>query len=123
METHDSTVEKTILSLEQSGFSISSTTYGKEKNNNVAPRIMKVGGPQQRLLQAKNYRLAYNQTNYIYHPSIDKFVNLNRFGGANGRGKLRVPSYFSTRNTSLSSAVLGADIHSLFDTDEAMREN
>lgn len=53
METHDSTVEKTILSLEQSGFSISSTTYGKEKNNNVAPRIMKVGGPQQRLLQAK----------------------------------------------------------------------
>ena len=122
METHDSTVEKTILSLEQSGFSISSTTYGKEKNNNVAPRIMKVGGPQQRLLQAKNYRLAYNQTNYIYHPSIDKFVNLNRFGGANGRGKLRVPSYFSTRNTSLSSAVLGADIHSLFDTDEAMRE-
>ena len=122
METHSSTIENTISSLERAGFLVTTSSFGKERNENSKPRMMRIGGPQQRLLQAKNYRLSYNQTNYIYHASIDRFVDLNRFGGSAGGGKIRIPSYFSTRNRALSIRFLGADIESLFNDDENLRQ-
>jgi len=117
------TVAKTVSSLERSGLGVSSTSFGQEHNKDCRSRVMRIGGPQQRLLQAKNYRLAYTQTNYIYNASINKFVNLNRFAGIYGSGKIRIPSYFSTRNKGLSVDVLGADIDSLFNDEEtSLRE-
>ena len=120
--TNSLTVANTISSLEKLGIPVGSTSYGQEKNRDCKSRVMIIGGPQQRLLQAKNYRLAYTQTNYIYHATIGKFVDLNRFNGIYGGGKIRIPSYFSTRNKDISVHVLGQTISSLFNDEESLRE-
>jgi hypothetical protein len=58
-------IKNTSKQLLADGYSISSNTIGKEKNESPA-RCMIVGGKQQRLYQAKSYRLGYTQTNFIF---------------------------------------------------------
>lgn len=96
---------------------ITSSSIGKEANQSV-PRIMYIGAKQQRLYQAKNYRLAYSQSSYVYHPSLKKFIDFNRL---NQQGKVRMPSAFSTRNPALSTLVNGSALTSLWNTDEDIK--
>jgi hypothetical protein len=91
------------------------TNYGKEHNQSSTSRVMYIGGSQQRLLQAKNYRLSYSQTSYIYHPTLRKFVNFKRFNGGSGKGKVRVPLVLSTRNPDL---IKNSFFSKIWNTDE-----
>lgn len=111
-------IENTIKQLECDGYTISSNTIGKEKNE-TSSRCMIVGGQQQRLLQIKSYRLAYSQSNLIYNPSTRKFVNYYSLiagallpgdppvpGNAQyGHGKIRFPNFNNTRNKFVSDAI------------------
>lgn len=103
-----------ITSLTNSGLQVTQSNYGKESNQNTS-RVVYVGANQQRLLQAKNYRLGYSQTSYIYHPALKRFVDFRRF---KIRGKVRVPLFLSTRNPTLSTQVIGGNITSLWNDDE-----
>ena len=97
-------IQKTIVAFGNNGINASSARLGKEKNTN-ASRVMYLGASQQRLYQAKCYRLAYSQNQYIYHPVKRKFVefydNVAGQTAAGQPGKCRLPSAFSTRNTAI----------------------
>lgn len=122
-------ISNTVKQLYASGYNISSSTIGKEKNESPS-RCLIVGGKQQRLLQAKSYRLAYTQSNLIFDTynrkfvdyiglgSLDANISLNPNGstsnsisrtGYNSKnfsfGKIRFPSFLSTRNMDLSNLV------------------
>lgn len=110
----------------QGGGGVGSFSYGKEKND-TASRALIIGAPQQRLYQAKNTRLAYTQSNFIFNPSISAFVDYYQYGnirvnvlGNNvsctdntgqrvfaaggstfGYGKIKFPAFYSNRNPSL----------------------
>ena len=114
-------ISNTIKKLQCAGYAISSATTGKEKNETNA-RSMIVGGPQQRLYQAKSYRLAYTQNNFIFNPRTYQFVdymqlgtfdalnNMARSTHITGRkqfhyGKIKTPTAFSVRNKELSNII------------------
>ena len=116
-------ISDTIGQFIQNGVQISSSRIGKEKNTNPS-RVMYIGAPQQRLYQAKSYRLAFSQTQYIYHPVLNKFVEFyNNVAGSSAAGqfgKFRTPSAFSTRNTSIVSSVANR-YATLFNIDEDIK--
>lgn len=135
-------ISNTVKSLYDSGYNITASTIGKEKNESPA-RCVLIGGPQQRLYQAKAYRLAFTQTNFIYDPSTKKFVDYLALGNivANASsnsntnsltrsttgssfkfGKIKFPSWLSTRNPSLSASINGG-LSSLFADDETIKNN
>lgn len=118
-------IEKTIVNFQNNGYAISSSRIGKEKNTNTS-RVMYIGPQQQRLYQAKSYRLAFSQTNYIYSPTLDKFVDFyDKVAGlpdAGEFGKYRLPSALSTRNPTLVSQVAGA-YSDLFNLNENLKTN
>ena len=114
-------IENTIKQLQCQGYPISSINFGKEKNETHA-RQMLIGGKQQRLYQAKSLRLAYSQNTYIFNPITYQFVDFMRMGswqpdstrtrnaGAGvsdsyHHGKIKFPSFLSTRNLDLSAIV------------------
>ena len=115
-------ISNTVKKLYYNGYNISSSTMGKEKNESPSRAVI-IGGKQQRLLQAKSYRLGYTQCNIIYDARNKKFVDYIGLGSINitgssitrtvknssypnfGYGKVRFPSFLSTRNTRLNSIV------------------
>lgn len=113
-------IENTIKSLQCNGYAISNITVGKEKNESSARAVL-IGGPVQRLYQAKSLRLAYTQSNYIFNPITDEFIDYMQLGTidknfANRRpadtvnkqfhyGKTRVPSALDLHNPNLSSLI------------------
>ena len=99
-------VEKTIALLEKSNLNVSSSSSGKEANS-FTPKVLYIGGAQQRLLQAKSYRLAYSQTTLVYEPISQRVVDFKRFPNDTKQGKVRMPSGLSTRNMILVNNVLG----------------
>ena len=130
-------IQSTVNKLYCDGYKISSSTIGKERNDSPA-RLMIVGGPQQRLYQAKSYRLAYSQSNYILMDG--KFVDYLKLGhlavtascpgGSITRtssatenfsfGKIRFPAFLSTRNPTVSAAV-NPGLASIFNKDEDIK--
>jgi hypothetical protein len=115
-------IQKTIESLKNQGYNITSSTFGREKNDSSV-RTLYIGEKQQRLYQVKNYRLAYNQTNYIYNPATATFVDYNRFDKNSNIGKVKIPSAFSTRNPDLSKAINGQMINALFNREEDIKNH
>jgi len=113
-------VVNTIEEFKKNNMPISASNIGKEKNE-TAPRAMYFGPQQQRLYQAKNYRLAYNQTSYVYHPVLQTFVNFFQHEGQANLGKMRLPTSLSTRNPALSTKINGEDITALFNNDEDIK--
>ena len=112
-------IENTVKVFECNQYPISSSTIGKEKNETSARAII-IGGKVQRLYQAKSYRLAYTQSNYIYDPRQDRFIDYMQLGkiGAdfsrtigNGierqfhHGKVRIPSSKDLHNPELASII------------------
>lgn len=118
-------IKNTANQLLADGYSVSSNTRGKERNESPA-RCAIIGGKQQRLYQAKSYRLAYTQSNFIFDTYNRKFVDytglgnitasvgtggnsLSRssaVGGKNfGYGKIKFPSFYSTRNIELNNII------------------
>ena len=98
-------IQNTIQAFQNSGINITSSRLGKEKNNNIS-RVMYIGGNQQRLLQAKSYRLAFTQTNYVYNNITKQFMDYNSLAGKYS-GKVKEPNVLSTRNPTLSTTEYG----------------
>lgn len=97
-------IRSIVTDLENRKYAISNSSFGQETNDNITHKFI-IGGPQQRLLQVKNYRLPYAQTHYIYNPILKKFITLNR-----PSNKARVPDVMSTRNPIISYLSLGGYI-------------
>lgn len=76
-------IENTIKNFQCNNYAISSETIGKEKNENSARSVL-IGGPIQRLYQAKSYRLAYTQNNYIFNPGTKEFIDYMQLGRIDG---------------------------------------
>lgn len=78
---------------------ISDINYGQESNESVQRKVI-IGGSQQRLFQAKNYRLAYSQNTFRMSilggtPTLVDYTKYNR-------SSYKTPTGFSTRNTNIS---------------------
>lgn len=103
-------IENTVNELLCNGFTVSSASYGKEKNNTNLKSVV-IGANQQRLLQIKSTRLAYTQTNLVFNSKTLEFVNYDKLGNDQSNiqrfhhGKYRFPSAFSTNNPELSSYI------------------
>jgi len=95
-------VVKSTVEAISNTYKVSNRTYGQEYNA-ATNRIMLIGGPQQRLFQAKNYRLAYTQTNYMYESSTNTFTNYKRYPIS----KWKIPSFLSTRMPDISANING----------------
>lgn len=129
-------VGKTINEFKKNNIPITNGNVGIESNESSSPRALYIGGKQQRLYQAKNYRLAYSQANYIYDPAKHRFINFDRFNQpAAGivsnnplffwnkqAGKIRIPSYLSTRNPWLSDKINGENLTELWNDQEKIKE-
>jgi hypothetical protein len=66
-----------VSNLETSGFNVENSSFGQETNQNSIRKVV-FGGNQQRFYQAKTYRLAYAQNNYIWNPIVKRFINNRR---------------------------------------------
>lgn len=97
-------IPNVVKALETNGYQIENSSFGQEKNNNYTRKII-FGGNQQRLYQVKNYRLSYNQTNYIYNTITKQFMNLDSTISKNKISKIRSPDLSSTRNKLLSDFI------------------
>lgn len=111
-------IQNTINSLKCNNYPVSSITIGQEKNETAARQVI-IGGPVQRLYQAKSYRLAYTQSNFIYDPYKKIFINYMQLGSLGDtnflssnvslqqffHGKTKTPSYLSLHNPLLSSII------------------
>ena len=64
----------TIKSFADNGFPMSAANLGKEKSES-SPRVLYIGGKQQRLYQAKSYRLGFARSNYVWNPVSKTFVD------------------------------------------------
>ena len=107
-------IENTVNQLACSNYSISNYTLGKEKNDSPN-RSMIIGANQQRLYQAKSYRLGYTQSNFILNPSNGEIINYQQLGRIKSdntniqvnstrfynHGKTKFPNFLSTRNPQL----------------------
>ena len=113
-------VRKTIADLQSAGYSVTSSMSGQEANSQAKVRTMYIGGKQQRLYQAKNYRLAYNQTNFVWDPFIGQFVNFRRLDST-AKDKIKYPLTLSTRNPAISVLVNGPIINAVWNNDEDLR--
>ena len=111
-------IEGTIRSFANNGFPMSAANIGKEKSDS-SPRVLYMGGKQQRLYQAKSYRLGFARANYVWNPVSKIFVDFTSYDF----GKIRAPCGFSTRNTTLSNNVNGSAFTDFFDTDETVKQN
>lgn len=107
-------IPATLTSLQEQGYSISIDSMGKEWSQSANPRVMYIGGKQERIYQAKNYRLGYKQAAYVYDPFSDQIINFHSASA----GKIKIPTAFSTRNPYISIAVNGADTTALWDSSE-----
>jgi hypothetical protein len=97
-------------------YNVSNISYGQESGEGLN-RAMLIGGPQQRLYQAKNFRLAYTQCNYVLDPSAAKVVNFYSYN----KSKYRTPSFLSTR-LGTNSALVASDYSWLIADDELIKK-
>ena len=127
-------IENTIKTFECGQYHISATTLGKEKNDTNARSVI-IGGAQQRLYQAKSYRLAYTQANYVFNPATFSFIDYMQLGGISNQvtrtgssskqfhyGKIKFPNFLSTRNP-LVNEKLNPDYYELLNDDDILQNN
>jgi len=86
---------------------VSDISYGHESNESVERKVI-IGGQQQRLFQAKNYRLAYTQNTFRLRfvggtPVIVDYTKYNK-------STFKTPTGYSTRNTTMTYAFEGGDV-------------
>lgn len=125
-------IENTIKTFECGQYHISATTLGKEKNDTNARSVI-IGGAQQRLYQAKSYRLAYTQANYVFNPATFSFIDYMQLGGISNQvtrtgssskqfhhGKIKFPNFLSTRNP-LVNEKLNPDYYELLNDDDILQ--
>lgn len=110
-------IQSTIDRFVESGFPMSAANLGKEKSDS-SPRVLCIGGKQQRLYQAKSYRLGFARSNYVWNPVSRTFVDFTSYDF----GKIRMPCGYSTRNTTLSNDINGTVFTALFDADEEIKK-
>lgn len=91
---------RNIVESISTSYQVSNRSYGQEQGE-ATNRAMLIGGPQQRLFQAKNYRLAYKQTNYCYDAATNSFINYKQYPNS----KWREPSVLSTRMPAVSDKI------------------
>lgn len=114
-----STIAQTINDYYNAGLSISTATVGKEHNpSNV--RSLLFGPSLQRLYQAKSYRLGYKQSNYIYEPRLQQFIDYTPLG-TSLLGKMRLPTGYSQRNPDISDAINGSNTTDMLNVAESFR--
>ena len=87
--------------------SVSDINYGQESNESVHRKVI-VGGQQQRLFQAKNYRLAYTQNTFRLNflgstPTIVDYTKYNK-------STFKTPDVNSTRNINMTNDFTAADV-------------
>jgi len=109
-------IPKTINELITNRIDVKVNSIGQENNSGGANRLLYIGGKQERLYQAKNYRFGYKQTSYVYNPTIDKLVNFYQPNS----GKIKSPSYLSTRNLELCNIINGPVNTSMFAQSESI---
>ena len=114
------TIKDTMQEFENVGIPITSSRMGKEKNDNVS-RVMYIGGNQQRLFQAKSHRLGFTQTNYIYNPITNQFVEFYSSYQARVPDKYQEPDMFSTR-TPYSVPNLDSRYVAIFDINQKISD-
>ena len=78
---------------------LSDLSYGNETNESVERKVI-IGGSQQRLYQAKNYRLAYTQNTFRmrFFGATPVLVDYTKYT----KSTYKIPTGFSTRNTNIS---------------------
>lgn len=113
-------VDNVVRSLQNSGYAVSSSTSNQARNEASKVRTLIIGGKQQRLYQAKNYRLAFNQTSLIWDAITSSFVNYRRFDTVESN-KWKIPLGLSTRNRILSVNTIGFNYTNIVDSDERLR--
>lgn len=111
-------IQNTLKAFADDNFPMSSATLGKEKSDS-SPRVLYMGGKQQRLYQAKSYRLGFARANYVWNPVDRAFVDFTSYDF----GKFRAPTGYSTRNPTLSTTINGTDFEDLLNADEVVRRN
>lgn len=104
IKNRNATVDLNAVSgaISNLGNQVTSNSIGQEYNV-VNNRAMIIGGSQQRIYQATNQRLAYSQSNYIWHPITAKFIDLGRYK----RGIARLSNPLSIRNPYITYASSG----------------
>jgi hypothetical protein len=112
-------VSTVVNNLQNNGYAVSTNSSGQARNDDAIVRKIIIGGNQQRLYQAKNYRLAFNQNNYIWDPVYRKFIDYRRFDSSE-KDKAKVPIGLSTRNPYISLRLLG-NYHNIVDSDNFIR--
>jgi hypothetical protein len=112
-------VAQSVAAIQASGYPVTTSSDGQSRNDEAKVRTVYFGGNQQRLYQAKNYRLAFNQNNYIWDPVNLKFIDYRRFD-ATEKDKVKIPTALSTRNPSLN-LLINQPYRSVIDTDEVIR--
>lgn len=117
-------IESSVNQLLCDGYSVSSATYGKEKNETNLKSVV-IGANQQRLLQVRSNRLAYTQTNLVFNSRTMEFVNYDTLGNSPistyrfHHGQYRFPSAFSTNNPDLSKQI-NPNQSDLYDSNEVI---
>ena len=113
-------VAQTITNIQNAGYPITSSSDGQARNDEAKVRTIYFGGNQQRLYQVKNYRLAFNQNNYIWDPVNLRFIDFRRFD-ATEKDKVKVPLGISTRNPTLNLTITPNLYTRVLNTDETIR--
>ena len=113
-------VAQSISAIQASGYPVTTSSDGQARNDEAKVRTIYFGGNQQRLYQAKNYRLAFNQNNYIWDPVNLKFIDYRRFDSKE-KDKIKVPLGLSTRNPTLNLTVIPNPYYGILNTDETIR--
>lgn len=113
------TINYVIGQLANQGYAATASSASQIKNKEANVRTMYIGGRQQRLYQVKNYRLAFNQDNYIWNPVVGQFIDFRRFDDA-VTDKYKIPSGLSVRNPNLANQVTG-NYTSIINTDETVK--
>ena len=107
---------RSVVSSMLDEYNISNISYGQESGE-ALNRAMLIGGPQQRLYQAKNFRLAYTQCNYVLDPAAVKVVDFYSYR----QSKYRTPSFLSTR-LATNSNLVASDYSWLIADDELIKQ-
>ena len=114
------TINYVVNELVNNGYAATSSSSGQRKNKEANVRTVMIGGKQKRIFQVKNYRLAFNQDNYIWNPVTAEFINFRRFDDI-VTDKYKAPIATSTRNPQLGDQIHG-NYNSIIDTDEKVRK-
>lgn len=85
---------------------IQDISYGQEYTESIQRKVV-IGAKQQRLYQAKNYRLAFSQNTFRLHwlGNIPKVVDYTYYN----KSAYKIPTGYSTRNTSKTVNQFSAD--------------